>query len=386
MPQQIDYAALAKQFGGQAAGPEPPPATAPPAPEGDAMLQNIKNIGGFVTEHLPVAGGILGGALGGPPGAMLGGAAGEAYKQLINRARGIETRGPAQAAAGIAGQTAAQGAAQGAGEAIGQGMAKVAPWLMETAVKPTKAVVQEYRTSAPAIVKTLLDEGITVSKNGIAKLQSLVDATNQEIREILVNRDQIRKALGFGPAVEPHMVASRGASTATKMLDQVNPQTDLEAAGRTVKNFLDHPKYQGQPMSLTEAQDMKVGTYQRIGKKYGQLSSAEVETEKALARGLKEEIAKETPAISKLNEKDSQLLAALDAVGQRVAVAGRRDPIGFAWVTQNPVTFLAALADRSPVVKSMLAKGLYKQAAQASNVSPQLIRAALIAIANSEEE
>src|SRR5687767_4998223 len=75
-----------------------------PAPGGDQLLQNIKNIGGQAVKALPMiagaAGGVIGGiggtvagmGIGGVPGAIggaaLGGAAGESIQQIIARLSG----------------------------------------------------------------------------------------------------------------------------------------------------------------------------------------------------------------------------------------------------------------------------------------------------------
>ena len=139
-------------------------------------------------------------------------------------------------------------------------------------------------------------------------------------------------------------------------------------------------------LTVPEAQAMKIGTYREIGKNYGKQSSASVETQKALARGLKEEIEAAIPKIKSLNAREGEIMAAQEAVGHRVAIAGNRDPVGFAWVTHTPQTFLAALMDRSPVVKSMLARGMYNSAGAATKVSPQLIRAAVVALASGESD
>lgn len=255
---------------------------------------------------------------------------------------------------------------------LGAGMSWMAPRLMHSAVKPTLAMVKEYNTSAQGIVKTLLDEGINVTEGGLAKLQGLFNATNAEIRTALQN------ATG---SVSKPAVAARALTTAAKVAKQTNPTRDLAAVGETVEEFLNHPVYPGN-LSLPEAQAMKVGTYQQIGKKYGEVSSAAIETQKALARGLKEEIAAEVPEISALNERDSALMAALDAVGRRVALSGNKDPIGFAWVAHNPTTFVAALIDRNPTIKSLLARGMYDHAAKVAKVSPAVLRTALAAIAS----
>lgn len=282
--------------------------------------------------------------------------------------RGNVTEMAKQGAIGMTGE--------GSGRAIAAGARRAGPWMMQKALKPTTTMLKEYKTTAPEVVQTLLDEGVNVTETGVTKLQTLLNATNEDIRAAVANAPGI---------INPKAVAARALPTAAKVAQQVNPTKDLQAVGETVGEFLDHPIYKG-GLSVPEAQAMKVGTYRQIGKKYGEVSAASVETQKALARGLKEEIAAEVPGIGALNTRDSQLMAALDTTGRRVAVAGNRDPVGFAWVTQHPATFLAALFDRSPAVKSLVARGLYSGAGRASGVSSALIRAAVVALATGESD
>jgi hypothetical protein len=128
---------------------------------------------------------------------------------------------------------------------------------------------------------------------------------------------------------------------------------------------------------------MKVGTYKAIGDNYGEVSNAAIETQKALARGLKEEVAAKVPGIAAMNARDSQLMAAMDAVGRRVAQAGNMDPVGFAWTAiHRPAGFVAALIDRNPAVKSLIARGLWDEAGRVAGIAPNLIRGAVAAIAS----
>jgi hypothetical protein len=61
-------------------------------------------------------------------------------------------------------------------------------------------------------------------------------------------------------------------------------------------------------MGAADAQSMKQGTYNVLRGKFGEQGSATVEAQKALARGLKEEIATQFPEISQLNAAESRLL------------------------------------------------------------------------------
>lgn len=351
----------------------------PLAALGDKVVGWLPAAGGMAGGLIGAAGGTVAGmGVGGVPGAIggaaLGQAAGEAARQIARFGSGQPTPQTAGQAAGQIGTQGLIGAASElTGQGIGAGMAAAAPKIMQSALKPTLTTLKEYGTTAPKLVKTLLDEGINVTEGGLAKLQNIFTATNKEIHDAVAN------ATG---AIDPKSVAARALQTAGRVSKQVNPTADLKAVGDTVEEFLQHPIYKGAPMTPAEAQAMKIGTYQQIGKKYGEVSSASIETQKALARGLKEDIAAEVPKIAELNAKDSSIMAAMDAVGRRVAVAGNRDPVGFAWVAHTPSTFLAALIDRNPAVKSMLARGMYDSAAAASKVSPNVIRAAVQALAS----
>lgn len=341
----------------------------------------VKSWTDTAVDWLPAAGGAVGGLAGNIPGAMLGAAAGEAYKQLIQRARGQRTDAdPVAAAKDIGVSSVTQGAAPEVGGAIiGAGMKAVAPHLMQTALKPTLRTMMDAVKGAPVprVVKTLLDEGVNVTPGGVAKLKGLVTASQQDIKAA------IAAAEASGKTIQPNLVASRLNQTAQTFANQVNPAVDLEAVSNAGQQFLE--AHGGQEMTPTTAQTLKQGTYAQLRKKYGQLGTADTEAQKALARGLKEELEQAVPGIGSLNEAESKQMEALGAVGRRVALQGNKDPIGFAWVTHNPLVFLTALMDRSPAVKSMLANGLYKSAGAAAKVSPDLIRVAVQSLASKDD-
>lgn len=326
-----------------------------------------------------VAGVGVGGVPGAIGGAAVGGAAGEAAKQLINRARGAQAPAtPLEAAKDIGVQGAVQGAAETVGQGLGAGMLKAAPWVMQSALKPgIKAIARSMRNgeAVPRVVQTLLDEGVNVSPGGVANLNDILTATNADIKA----------AVASAPGrISPLKATSALTDTARKFADQVNPEADLEAISEAGQQFLNHPRFTGPTISVPEAQTIKSGTYQQLAGKYGELSSASGEAQKALARGLKEQIAAEVPGISALNAREGNVIEALQAVSRRAAAAGNRDSVGFAWVTQHPATFLASLIDRSPAAKSLIARGLYRQAANVAGIAPQLIRGAIVALAQGD--
>lgn len=352
---------------------------------------------------IPTAGGTIGAIAGGPVGAALGGAAGSGYQQLAQHATELPAaladvarnavKYPRETASGFlrgagagalnAGEDAAiQGGTTLMGQQIAKAASKVAPALMQSALKPgIKSTLAAVKGGTmPPVVKTLLDEGINVTPGGIEKLNNIIGSTNADIKAAID---------GLGGKISPLRVTSRLSDTAKQFANQVNPQADLAAISDVGQNFLD--AHGGQQLSASAAQSLKTGTYKALkDKAYGEVKGATIEAEKALARGLKEEIAKEAAKsgidLGAINAREGAAITARDAIAKRVAMVGNRDPAGLAWLAHSPVTFMMALAERSPVVKSMLARGLYQSAAKASGMPAEALRWAVGAIASAAND
>ncbi len=369
--------------------------------KGTAPHQDGESWGDRISSWLPTAGGVVGGVLGGiagnVPGAVggaaLGGAVGETARLGLDKLRGKPSPSAGDTAMSVAKEAALQGGAELAGGAIGAVMKPAGEALMQTALKPgLRAAVKSVRAGeTPRVVKTLLDEGVNVTPGGIEKLNRIISASNQEIKQAIAS-------VPF--EVNPYKVASRLGETAKAAATQVNPAADLNAVSRVGQEFLQ--THGGAAIPGQTAQALKAGTYRQLGNKAytGELKGATVEAQKALARGLKEEIESEFAQtlpgvkaslglpggidIAAANAREGRAIEALDAVSRRVAVGGNNNPMGIASLAvSHPVTFLTAMMDRHPAVKSMLARGLYQSAGAAAKVSPQLIRAAVQAIATS---
>lgn len=353
-------------------------------------------------DWLPAAGGAVGGivggiggtvgglGVGGVPGAVggaaLGGATGEALKQLAHRALGDEDAptSTGEAIAGMGTQAALQGGAEFAGGLVVKGAAKAAPALMQSALKPAYKTVEKAvkNVELPRVVKTMLDEGVNVTAGGIGKINGLLTATNQEIKDILANSTA---------KVYPEAVASTADDVIARAGQQVAPMGDTTAASGVVDEFMrvhgGAPNFPAKPLSVQQAQALKQGTYKALGQRaYGETKGAAIEAEKALARGLKEGIESAHPEVKGLNAREAALIEAKDAITKRVALAANRDPGGIGWIAENPKSFMAFLMARSPAVKSLLARGLYQSAARAGGVPENLIRLAMQSLATSEEQ
>lgn len=409
-PQQPDYDALAKQAGGvdydalaakAQAGEQKPPSVDESVWDRmkvsgwTPMVDAYRTMGGAVVNNLPAIGAgigaLAGEGVGSIPLAGLGGAIGRGAQNLIRGAQGEAIPSTAtDVAKDLGSEGATQGAIQGiglgAGKALSAGAKYLGPRLMQSALKVPGDVgaAAAKKGIIPPVVQTMLDEGINVTSGGLAKLQRLIGETQGKVTAAVGN---------LTGQIERPVVAMRAASPARKMIaGQTNPAADLKALAGEVDEFL-HPVVGPKSLTPQEAQAMKVGTYKQIGDKYGTpaaLLPGQIQAQMAFARGLKEEIEHLATAqgqgdVKALNAREGRLLEALQDTAKRVALARNANPAGFAFVAHAPASFMAALIDRSPGVKSMLARGLYTSASHMTGVSPQLLRAMVAAVASEPE-
>lgn len=235
-----------------------------------------------------------------------------------------------------------------AGEAAGPLLENAATSLMTSAVKPTLKAVQTGR--AATAIQTMLDEGINATASGVMKLKGKIFQLNNEIKDAIANSTAIvNKSAAYGPLKE----------TLDNFTKQVNPNADIAAIRSAWDEFINHPTITGDTIPVQTAQELKQGTYRVLAKKYGQIGSAETEAQKAIARGLKEQIAVAVPEVSGLNAQESKLLTALGVLERRVAVEGNKNPAGLSLLTHSPGAALGFMADRSGALKSILARLLY---------------------------
>jgi len=229
--------------------------------------------------------------------------------------------------------------------------------MYRSSLKPSTAADQSRVSGA---IQTGLENRIPVSKGGVEKLSDLMDDVNNKISQQIASSPNA--------PINKFSVASRLSETAKKFSTQVNPLSDLNAISESGNEFLE-----GQPVNINaaDAQALKQGTYQQMRGKYGQLSAASVEAQKALARGLKEEIAKQFPEINSLNAQDSKLInldGLLDravarisnhqmiGIGTPLATAGAKAISGSNAVAGVSGLLKAVIDD--PVIKSHLAIAL----------------------------
>lgn len=238
-------------------------------------------------------------------------------------------------------------------------------FLMRSALKPSKKDV--LRGDADKAITTLLNEGVNATEGGGFKLQAKVDDLNQQIADSLANANAY---------VGKDAVLRRAAETKRRVKGQVAPQDDMAAVQRVADSFASHPDLPNNAIPVVKAQELKRGTYRQLRDKYGEQGAADVEAQKALARGLKEEIVKEVPEIGPLNARESEILNALKMVESRAAVEGNKNPVGLMPLTPNTMRAGLFLADRSALIKSLLARAL--NPGKGLNISDEMAMAAVV--------
>lgn len=218
----------------------------------------------------------------------------ELSKQTLDDLQQGNYAGMAGTAGGLGLQLAM---ARGAIKEPAKGPSPTAQKLYQSALKPPPG--SNSTAEVARMVNTGLKYEIPVSAGGIDKLHGLVADLNKAVQA------DIDAGSAAGKTVNKYAVTGRLSDMTKKFATQVNPEADLNAIGESGNEFLrSHPT----EIPASQAQKIKTGTYQQLGSKaYGELSSATKESQKALARGIKEELENQFPEIKGRNAQESDL-------------------------------------------------------------------------------
>lgn len=258
------------------------------------------------------------------------------------------TAGPAMRQAGNIAKEEALIAAQALPD-VGGKLQSGAQKLMLNALKPT--IKQQASGSAEIAARQLLERDLSPNAKGVM-------AINARIAEL---QGEIASTIGDSRSViSKQAVLDRLISVRDRFMKTANPESDVAAINTAAAGFAEHPLIPGETLPVQLAQDIKQGTYSELRKKYGELGSAQTESQKALARGLKEEIAAVEPAVIPLNAEESTLLKTLDVVERRQFLEMNKDPVPLTGALRNPAAWAAITADKSSAFKALLARLMYK--------------------------
>lgn len=339
-----------------------------PETAGDAPTAKAEKPDPTMMQRIGAVGmaGLRGLAMGGSPlGAVVGATkeslkqSGEAIDKLGYDIGGAVTDTTKSPVAGYAANVATQAVPMVLGGELAKASAPMfegmARSVLQSAIKPSWDALQKGQ--AARAIDTMLNEGVSVSEGGLQKLQGAIGALNDQVKQAIANSSA---------TVNKGEVGKRLLDTWNEFKSQVNPQGDLEKIKQAWLAFRNHPDLLGKTeIPVQQAQAMKQGTYRALDKKaYGEVKGADEEAQKALARGLKEEISKAVPQVAPLNARESQLINAQDLLARRVLMSGNNNVLGLTPLGPNPLSWLLFMTDRSPRAMGALARSLYSGSQQ----------------------
>jgi tetratricopeptide (TPR) repeat protein len=302
-------------------------------PKRSRMQQAAAAISPYARTALEMGGMLAGGAIAAPVappvgalgGAGLGYAAGrqlanalETYagqrpqtttgQNLVEAARDIPMGATMEAGGAVLGLPVQKGL---------QTMGRIAPRLYESVAKiPPRSIPKVTREKA---VKTALENEIPATQKGYQKLRGMIEDTNENIaREINEAEELSRNARarnaksGISGEYDETMI---NVNDILKRLDKVKQWAKTSYPDPTpVNKAIDEFKYnirktRGPEISIADAQRLKQGIYRRLtDAAYGEYSTPTKEMDKAIARGIKEELLNKLPQLQSLNNRDSALI------------------------------------------------------------------------------
>lgn len=254
-----------------------------------------------------------------------------------------------------------------AGKALETGTKPLARGLYQSALKPSSKDLASG--DAAKAIETMLKGGYPASSGGVAKMRTVVSALSKDVDAM------VAKASG---TVDKNMVRQELLDQLKKFRTQVNPKSDVAAI---LKSWDEFKRTVPNQIPVQKAQDIKRGTYKILADKYSHLGTvgdeAGTQAQMAMARGLRKGVEQNVPGVVAPNKKMAELINAIEIAERRAGIAGNRDLAGIAWLAENPVAGAGMLADRSPYVKSTLARLLYSGMPQTGALAGTAANAAL---------
>lgn len=188
--------------------------------------------------------------------------------------------------------------------------------LYGSAVKFSTTLKPEARA---ARIKTGIIERIVPSKEGLSKLRDTVEGVNNEIKGIINNASKT------GDTLKADEIITRLDDLKSFYSNAAAPQNFIDDIDKLAEQF---KGFHGESIPVETAQKIKQTTYQIIRKHYGELKSVSIEGQKAIARGIKEELVLKYPELAKLNARESSLLSLEESIVKAVSRLENRDMIG----------------------------------------------------------
>lgn len=252
----------------------------------------------------------------------------------------------------------AKGAVAGARKLIPK---KVPERLYESAAKFSTTLTHDQRI---ALVNTALNEGVLPTEKGLRKANAIIEGLDKQIT------DTILGAAKSGKTVSTNRIIQRLDELKPFYRNTINPKEyldDIEALAEKFKTA------HGQRIPVDKAQAIKQNTYRLLKDKYGEMKGHLVESQKTIARGIKEELAKKYPELTALNAREGALLELEKSLERAVARIENLNMVGIgtpisgaavAAVTGSAKAGWMAMVGKSlldhPKIKSRIAVALHR--------------------------
>jgi len=284
-----------------------------------------------------IGGSLAGGAAGGLPGAIAGAGLG---RLLAGSGLGGETIGEATGAA--AGEALLEGAT-GPISRIATSLRKAAPKLVATVLKPTDAMARGFPGATTtrltgkklALAQNLLDEGLSVSQQGLNRADDL----NRTIRQ---ERKNLLHANATGPVRRmgrPANIVQRLDERIDEAKTALNSADEVSELQRARQSVLDDPRFgEVTPagprfrdrVPLLTIEDAKVATGRRLRGKFGNatVSPTRIEADKALRGGAADEISRVLPDTAPSALREAKLISTTEAIDNALTRSDTRDLFG----------------------------------------------------------
>ena len=221
--------------------------------------------------------------------------------------------------------------------------------LMQSVLKPSSKDLASG--DASKAIETFLNRGYSGTAGGVSKMRQVVSALSKDVDDIVA---------ATPGNVDKNLVRAEVLEQLKKFRAQVNPNSDVDAV---LKSWNEFKKTVPSNIPIQRAQEIKQGTYKILADKYSHLGTvgdeAGTQTQMAMARGLRKGIEGAAPAVVPKNKEMAELINAIEIGERRSGIAGNRDIAGIAWLAENPLAAAGSLADRSPWIKSLLARYMH---------------------------
>ena len=217
--------------------------------------------------------------------------------------------------------------------------------LMTRAIGPT--FKQKMSGKAEAAARAMLGEGLNPSESGVNALKTGITSGDAQVNQLIANSPATVNA-----GVTPHVLSD----VMKKFADSPKAELAAEEVAKAQATFEKLVAGQDQ-IPIQKAQALKQGYQKSVSDAgYGAIKTPAVETEKAIARRLREQISEAEPAVADINSKNAALINALKVVEPGVVKRPEFNPIGFG---KSSLLGMAML--RHPIAQAMIARLLNAQ-------------------------